>query len=298
MENHRLCYKQFLFLPGSGLTANSPRSKAAQSSVAVSVARSDMMKIGAVSTDEVKQDFVTLNIMEYSVAKKSWSMIPGFSTFLIERDSFGSGTFRSAFRAKQLGKAIEGTLFVAKRFRDSALGIVTEKGKLSKEDAMKKHIQMHMYARNYIKLLKSEAPTEYGQHFSMGKAYLATTTKGEPLFLEPMINSEGKFDKYVNNNGVLYPVLGQNEEERERQAKAETLCHYSYCRSGKHSMVIDIQGCGYSITDPEVATMQHTDASDNKLFCGGNLRSKAINAFMMNHECSEYCRMLKLSDSF
>ena len=48
-----------------------------------------------------------------------------------------------------------------------------------------------------------------------------------------MINSEGKFDKYLNNNGVLYPVLGENEEERERQAKAET-----YCRSGKLSMWI------------------------------------------------------------
>ena len=56
------------------------------------------------------------------------------------------------------------------------------------------------------------------------------------------------------------------------QAKAETLCHYSYCRFGKHAMVLDIQGCGYSITDPEVATMQPTDA----LFYGGNLRPKAI----------------------
>ena len=113
------------------------------------------------------EDFVTLNILEYSVAKKSWSMIPGFSTFLIERDSFGSGTFRSAFRAKQ---------FVVKRFRDSALGLVTEKGTLSVENALKKHIQMHVYARNYVKLLKSEAPSEYGEHFSMGKAYLATTS--------------------------------------------------------------------------------------------------------------------------
>ena len=82
------------------------------------------------------------------------------------------------------------------------------------------------------------------------------------------------------------------------QAKAEILCHYSYCRFGKHAMVLDIQGCGNSITDQEVATMQPTDAPNNKLFGGGNLRAKAITAFMMNHQCSEYCRMLKLTDLF
>ena len=54
------------------------------------------------------------------------------------------------------------------------------------------------------------------------------------------------------------------------------MCHYTYCRSGKHAKVLDIQGCGYSITDPEVATMQPTDASNNALFYGGNLRPKAI----------------------
>ena len=37
------------------------------------------------------------NIMEYSVAKTSWSMIPGFSTFLVERDSFGAGTLGQRF---------------------------------------------------------------------------------------------------------------------------------------------------------------------------------------------------------
>ena len=58
--------------------------------------------------------------------------------------------------------------------------MVSEKGKLSVEDALKKHIQMHMYARNYVKLLKSEASSEYGEHFTMGKSYFATTSKGEP----------------------------------------------------------------------------------------------------------------------
>ena len=57
--------------------------------------------------------------------------------------------------------------------------------------------------------------------FTMGKAYLATTSKGEQLFLETIT--------------VWYiQYSGKTNKEGELQAKAETLCHYYY-RSGKHA---------------------------------------------------------------
>ena len=97
----------------------------------------------------------------------------------------------------------------------------------------------------------------------MGKAYLAMTTAGKCLFLEPM--TKGRLEKYISNNSAVYPVERGTDYEIELHAKAETLSHYSYCRSGKQIMVLDIQGCGYSITDPEVATVERTDKLNNTI---------------------------------
>ena len=91
-----------------------------------------------------------------------------------------------------------------------------------------------------------------GPIFTMGKLYFAGTTTGEPLFLEPLI--DGKFTKYVNNNGKCFSANNGTEVQKERQEKAETLLHYSYYRSDKFSMVLDIHDCGCTLTDPEVAT--------------------------------------------
>ena len=42
-----------------------------------------------------------------------------------------------------------------------------EKSMLSIDDAVRKQVQIHMFARYYTKLLKAEASKEYG-HFKMG----------------------------------------------------------------------------------------------------------------------------------
>ena len=78
-----------------------------------------------------------------------------------------------------------------------------------------------MFARNYTKLLKAEAPKEYGEHFKKGKAYHATTTKGEKLFIEPFI--EGRFDKFVNKNGTISSVRNGDEQQLEVKSKAEAI---------------------------------------------------------------------------
>ena len=75
--------------------------------------------------------------------------------------------FRLAFKAKQLGKAIEGCKFVVKRFRN-VLSSVTEGGKMTLEDTIKKQVQMHTFCRNYVKLMKREASEEHGTHFYNG----------------------------------------------------------------------------------------------------------------------------------
>ena len=274
--------------------SSTSRQRPVESSMPVSMGPSEIMEVGAVAS--IAREFTTLALEEYNVATKSWYAINKTSTFMIDKVRFAAGGFRFAFKANQLSGKLEGSSFVVKRYRDTAIQAVTEKGTVTIDDAVRKQVQMHMFARNYVKLLKAEAPKEYGEHFKMGKAYHATTTKGEPLFIEPFI--EGRFDKYVNNNGTVSSVRNGDEQQQELQSKAEALCHFSYSRSSKFAMVLDIQGCGFSLTDPEVATIERKDNSENNLFCGGNLNLKAITAFMYQHECNDYCRMLKLSDSY
>ena len=65
-------------------------------------------------------------------------------------------------------------------------------------------------------------------------------------------------------------------------------------KSGKKLMVVDIQGKGYSLCDPEVASAELRDADDNTiLFCSGNSYS-AIEKFNEVHVCNQYCTLLKL----
>jgi len=52
----------------------------------------------------------------------------------------------------------------------------------------------------------------------------------------------------------------------ELSSKAETFSHYSYVKSGKQLMVLDIQGVGYFLSDPEIATSELLDSADNSIF--------------------------------
>jgi hypothetical protein len=66
-------------------------------------------------------------------------------------------------------------------------------------------------------------------------------------------------------------------------------------------MLIDIQGSGYALCDPEIATESLKDDDDNDnseiLFCCGNLSTMAIQGFLNEHFCNKYCKMLALSDN-
>lgn len=57
----------------------------------------------------------------------------------------------------------------------------------------------------------------------------------------------GKFSKYINNNGDF------SSNGDEVNLKAEAFAHFSYVKSGKQLMVLDIQGVGNSLCDPVLA---------------------------------------------
>lgn len=91
----------------------------------------------------------------------------------------------------------------------------------------------------------------------------------------------------MNNNGN---ICGNSSPTTD---KAECLAHFSHERSNEEVMVVDVQGCGHCLFDPEIASKELM-ANDELLFCTGNLSKDAINNFVENHKCNYYCQLLDL----
>ena len=60
--------------------------------------------------------------------------------------------------------------------------------------------------------------------------------------------------------------------------------HYTYNKLEGNLMVLDIQGIGNILCDPEIAAEDIVDIDDEFLFCLGNLVTNAIQAFLGAHE--------------
>ena len=153
-------------------------------------------------------------------------------------------------------------------------------------------MQMHCLAQNFANQLRQEIEKanlqeSFGPTLKYGNIYLGK--KGEEyVTVEEYV--EGEFDKYSNNDGKL--CYGGDKIISE---KAECLAHYSYEKSNHEPMLLDMQGCGYSLFDPEMASAKLVDDEDNKiLFTAGNLSKEAIGTFVKEHLCNYYCDKLGL----
>ena len=152
---------------------------------------------------------------------------------------------------------------------------------------------MHLLARNFALQLKdhvtkSEASDEFGDFLRYRKIFHGETDGGEYVAVEEFI--PGCFTKYINNTGLgSINIESANEAANVIGLKAECLVHFSYQKSGKQLMVVDIQGNGYDLFDPEIASTELVDADMNYLYCTGNLSDVAITAFIHQHKCNQYC---------
>jgi hypothetical protein len=119
-----------------------------------------------------------------------------------------------------------------------------------------------------------------------------------PVTVEAYI--PGEFVKYINNDGECIDC--PNEELDELFLKAQCLSHFSYEYSNKELMILDIQGSGYSLYDPEISTSKRevdysksSNVGDEAYFCAGNLSIVGINEFKKQHICNTFCEMMELS---
>ena len=71
------------------------------------------------------------------------------------------------------------------------------------------------------------------------------------------------------------------------------VCLIIHVSSKKQVMVVDIQGAGYNLFDPEIASAVLVDKQEI-MFTVGNLSQIAIDNFISSHTCNMFCKCLNL----
>lgn len=254
------------------------------SKIPASLPLSEMLKLGRLI--KPSKDVVTLQLEEFSLEKKAWQD-PFDVKLSLNKESFANGAFRNAYEATGIS-GLKGR-FVLKKYRPDQMKPITDLfGSL--QIHTRKSVQMNSLARNFAKAMEMERPREFGESFTYTKVYIG---KLEDEFVTVEDYLSGKFCKYINNNGDF------SSNGDEVSLKAEAFVHYSYVKSGAQLMVLDIQGVGYSLCDPEIASSELTDPCDadqSILFCCGNLSVTAIAKFLELHKCNKYCELLHLNN--
>jgi len=59
-------------------------------------------------------------------------------------------------------------------------------------------------------------------------------------------------------------------------------------------MIVDVQGVGYILFDPEIASTKLLHNENEVMFTTGNLSTTAISNFIENHTCNPFCQYLDL----
>ena len=252
------------------------------SKVPASVPLSALLNIGKLITPKVSR--ATVFVEEFNLQDKIW--LPPFEVKVsLDGQPFASGSFRDAYKASVISGLPSSEEYVVKRFKkDQIYEIERLFGTI--EAHTRKMVQMNSLARNLALQMSLDAPGEFGDTFSYTKVYFGKID-GEVVTLEKYL--DGNFVKHINNTGEIYT-------EGEFGQKCEAFVHYTYVVTKEQLMVVDIQGVGFQLCDPEIASQTLKDETDSILFCTGNLSIFAIKAFKRNHVCNIYCDMLKLPD--
>ena len=128
-----------------------------------------------------------------------------------------------------------------------------------------KSVQMHSLARNFASQMKDKIVTEqiegFGQTFERRKIFMGKMDDGKYVTIEFI---DDDFVKYINNNGKLC-------ENGDVCDKAQAFAHFTYEKSQGKLIVLDIQGAGYTLHVPEIATLDLLGDEGNYQFCTGNL---------------------------
>lgn len=258
-----------------------------------SVSIATLLNAGKLIKPKAKRD-VELRCERFDVATASWEeeMVVKCS---LETEKFSSGGFRNAYHASISSMTTGEKHWVVKTYNDKALKSITETLKTTPQNHCRKQVQMHEVARHLTKKFREKAPKEFGECFNYNHIYF-TTIDEEPATIEEFV--PGNFAKLINNNGKCASFHDESESFQELLDKAECLVHYTYKVTNEQMMLLDIQGSGFNLYDPEIATKDVMDEKNKEFFfCCGNCSTIGIDNFLKEHACTKYCEMMEL-DSF
>eukprot|EP00795_Rhopilema_esculentum_P014601 gene14601-5680_t len=75
--------------------------------------------------------------------------------------------------------------------------------------------------------------------------------------------------------------------------KPEAVSHFSLADNGGRLVLLDLQGVGHKLCDPEIGTSSRLqNGQDEQLLCAGNLRDPVFENCFIHHVCNTYCRQL------
>ena len=95
---------------------------------------------------------------------------------------------------------------------------------------------------------------------------------------------KGRYEKYNNNAGWTNGA-GQDANQ---SLIAQALSHYSWQLTQGYLMIVDLQGVGNILTDPQIHCL------DKARFGKGNLGYQGMLMFFNTHQCNEHCEKLGL----
>ena len=191
---------------------------------------------------------VTMVLESYNVYDKVWETVNTVE-FLKENKNFSEGGFRRAYIATSKHPGFP-KKWVIKESKEDKVDLLEMTVKLTNAQHTRKQVQMHSVARNICQKFAREVHDTFGTCFNYKKVYFSMMN-GTPVTVEEFI--PGNFEKYSNNTGEMAAI--KSDEHKEFIEKAESFMHFSYVITNKQLMVVDLQGVGYDLCDPEIASM-------------------------------------------
>ncbi len=94
----------------------------------------------------------------------------------------------------------------------------------------------------------------------------------------------GRYEKYNNNAGWA----NATGPDANQSLIAQALSHYSWQLTQGYLMIVDLQGVGNILTDPQIHCL------DSERFGKGNLGYQGMLMFFNTHQCNEHCQKLGL----
>lgn len=239
----------------------------------------EVLEVDGYCPDVVVHDFNTLNDMMAS----DDNIKLGVAEFTIHTRTtpFAQGGLRVACYSRA---AASTSRFVVKRF----LG--EERGLAHMAEDMRIQALCKAFALEFNGLLKTEHPIDFVVSMCLQNKHRRTTgleADKACLAFEPFLDGE-----YVKYNSNTFWDHNETPDSPAKQA-AQAFSHFTFERSWGHMLIIDLQGVGYTLTDPAI----HTRDPDRFKLSGTNFNEEGFKFFFALHECNDVCRALQLQST-